>query len=254
LGWLKKAGIAAGILILMYTVAGFLIIPVIAESLLPYKLKGILNRQAFIENVSFNPYSLSLSLEGLEIREQSGKKNCIAFDRLFINLQWASLFKRALISSETTLANPLVRIVRRTGKKFNFSDLLPAKQKAQTPEEKKNKPLRFSLSNIRVSGGRFVFRDEPRNKTHRLTGISFTLPVISNFETDIHTYAEPVLTGTLNGTTFKVDASTKPFDDSLQTKVDVSLSGMPLSRYSEYLPGRPTFSVTGGTLDLKSSV
>ncbi|MFW6081447.1 MAG: DUF748 domain-containing protein, partial [Desulfosalsimonas sp.] len=257
MGWKLKTLIIAGVLIVLYTLAGFFVIPLVAESVLPDKLEEQLQRPAAVENISFNPYTLALSVEGLEIREKNGEEVFAAFDRFFVNLQWSSLFRMAPVSSELKLEKPSVRITRVSDTEFNFSDLLAGAEEDRDTgevEEKEGEPLRFSFSNIEVSEGSFVFRDEPMDKTHRFAGISFRLPVISNFEANIDTYAEPLLSGDFNDTELRVDASTKPFADSLETLVDISLTGISLPVYFDYVPGPLGLSVSGGNLDVESSI
>ncbi|MCF8111495.1 MAG: DUF748 domain-containing protein [Desulfobacteraceae bacterium] len=253
----KKIAIIAGILILLYTLTGFLVIPLIAESVLPDKLSKQLDRQASIENIYFNPYTLTLELEGFEIREKTGNENFIAFDRFLVNLQWSSLFKLSLIGRELRLENPMIRITRVSDTKFNFSDLIPSgKEKTPSPseEEKNQKPLRFFFSNITLSGGKFVFRDKPMDKTHSFSDINFNIPGLSNFESDINTYSKPMLAGDLNEAQLKVTATTKPFADSLKTIIDISMSGISLPGYFDYVPVPLGFSVSEGKLDINASV
>ncbi len=257
MGWKKKSALIAGILLVLYTINGFLILPLIAESILPDRLSGHLNRPVVIENISLNPYTLALSLEGLEVREKSGKENFIAFDRFFVNLQWSSLFKLSLVSKAVRLENPLIRVARLSDKTFNFSDLIPAgkKEPKPAPEKKQDKaPLRFSLSNISLSGGTFIFRDGPMDQTHHFTNIHFSLPRLSNFKSQINDFAEPLLAGNFNDTQLQVDASTKPFADSLETVIDVSLSGISLPPYFDYAPVPLGFSVANGSLDVKAAL
>ncbi len=268
MGWKKKSAIIIGILVVLYTLVGFLVIPLLAESFLPNKLNQYLNRPAEVENISLNPYTLTLSVEGLGIREKAGEQNeeqepFVAFDRFFINLQWSSLFHLALVCKAVELENPLVRITRISESEFNFSDLIPSEEEKKTPDtepdtateaKKDKKPFRFSLSNIKLSGGRFIFQDAPMDKTHSFSGIHFTLPVLSNFESDINTYARPELSGDFNDTRLQVDASTLPFADSLKTVLDVSLTGISLPLYFDYVPMPLGFSVEKGRLDIESRI
>lgn len=265
IGWKKKSAIIVGILVVLYTLVGFLVIPLIAESMLPNKLNQYLNRPAAVENISLNPYTLTLSVEGLAIKEKaetkSGEKDFVAFDRFFINLQWSSLFHLALICKTVELENPLIRIARISETEFNFSDLIPSEQEKEAPapdaeeaSDEEQAPFHFSLSNIKLSGGRFIFRDEPMDKTHSFSDIHFTLPVLSNFESDVNTYAKPELAGDFNNTPLQVSASTKPFADSLQTVLNVSLSGISLPLYFDYVPVPLGFSVENGRLDLQSKI
>ncbi|MFO7752312.1 MAG: DUF748 domain-containing protein, partial [Desulfobacteraceae bacterium] len=72
MGWKRKTGIIPGILILLYTLAGFLVIPMVTEAILPDKLSAQLDRPVSVENISLNPYTLTLAVQGLKIGEKFG--------------------------------------------------------------------------------------------------------------------------------------------------------------------------------------
>ena len=257
MGWKKRTLIIIGILILLYTLAGFLVVPWAAEAILPDKLSEQLNRPVQVENISLNPYSLTLGVNGLQIQEKSGDETFVAFDEFFVNIQWVSLFKLGLIAREIRLTNPVARIARVSENEFNFSDLIPAKPDGEpsAPEtEAPSEPFHFSLSNIEIINGDFEFHDAPMDKTHRLADVTFTVPMLSNFDPHIDTHAKPVLQGQLNDTNFKLDVSTKPFAQSLETTIDITLTGINLPYYFAYVPGRLGVDVTGGSLDIESKI
>lgn len=257
MSWKKRIAIVVGVLIALYSITGFLVIPLIAESILPNKLREHLKLPASVEDVSFNPYTLNLSVEGINVKDKKRNKNFITAEAIFVNLQWSSLFELAVVCQEIQVTRPRLRLVRFSRTSYNFSDmLLPKQNRQKAPEDNQEneEPLRFSLSNISVSGGEVIFRDTPKDKTHRFSDIGFTLPKITNFDTDIQTYAEPVFTGTLDETQVRVEAFTQPFADSLATGINLSLSGLSLPRYIDYVPGSLGFAVSDGQLDIISII
>ena len=256
-GWKKKTGIILGILILLYTISGFLVIPMVTEAILPDKLSAQLDRPVQVENISLNPYTLTLSVKGLNIGEKSGDADFVAFDEFFANIQWASLFKLGLVAREVRLKQPLVRVARISETEFNFSDLIPAEKADQKPESEDKapgEPFHFHLSNVRVMNGEFQFHDQPMDKTHRFDNVSFTIPMLSNFKPHVDAYAQPVLAGELNGTQLKVDVSTKPFAKSMETTVDVTLAGVNLPYYFDYVPVDLGLDIGQGNLDLETKL
>ncbi len=257
MGWKKKTGIILGILILLYTLAGFLVIPMVTEAILPDKLSAQLDRPVQVENISLNPYTLTVSVKGLNIGEKSGDADFVAFDEFFANIQWASLFKLGLVAEELRLKEPFVRVARISGTEFNFSDLVPSEKEDKKPEPEDkapSEPFQFHLSNVRVINGDFQFHDQPMDKTHRFDNVSFTIPMLSNFEPHVDAYAQPVLAGELNDTQLKVDVSTKPFAESLETVVDINLAGVDLPYYFDYVPVDLGLDITGGHLNLESKI
>ncbi|HMA84855.1 MAG TPA: DUF748 domain-containing protein [Desulfosalsimonadaceae bacterium] len=256
-GWKKKTGIILGILILLYTISGFLVIPMVTEAILPDKLSAQLDRPVQVENVSLNPYTLTLSVKGLNIGEKSGDADFVAFDEFFANIQWASLFKLGLVAREVRLKQPFVRVARISETEFNFSDLIPAEkadQKSEPEDKAPGEPFHFHLSNVRVMNGEFQFHDQPMDKTHRFDNVSFTIPMLSNFKPHVDAYAQPVLAGELNGTQLKVDVSTKPFAKSMETTVDVTLAGVNLPYYFDYVPVDLGLDIGQGNLDLETKL
>lgn len=257
MGWKKKTLIIIGILVLLYTLTGFLVIPMVTEAILPDKLSEQLDRPVQVENISLNPYTLALSVNGLKILDKSGSADFVAFDEFFINIQWASLFKLGLVSKELRLKNPFVRIVRNSESEFNFSDLIPAEPEDQPHEpesEEPSEPFQFRLSNIKLINGNFEFLDVPMDKTHRFSNVRFKMPVLSNFDSHTDDYARPVLSGELNNTGFKGNVSSKPFSESLETSIDVSLTGINLPYYFDYVPVGLDFDIAGGNLDVESTI
>lgn len=257
MGWKKKTGIILGILILLYTLVGFLVIPMVTEAILPDKLSAQLDRPVNVENISLNPYTLTLAVQGLKIGEKSGDTEFVSFDEFFANIQWASLFKWRLVASELRLTAPFVRVARISETEFNFSDLMPAEKEEPSPapeEEAPFVPFQFRLANIQIINGEFEFHDRPMDKTHRFANVSFTVPVLSNFEPYIDFYAQPVLAGKLNDTQLNVDVSTKPFAESLATVVDITVAGVDLPYYFDYVPINLGLDITGGNLNLESKI
>jgi uncharacterized protein involved in outer membrane biogenesis len=116
-------------------IAGFFIAPPIAKSILTDKLSQALKRSISIQAIKINPYALSATIFGFEIKEPSGQERFVSFDELYVHLDSMSLFKRALILKEIKLTGPYARIIRNPDATYNFSDLL-AKPAEQKKEEK----------------------------------------------------------------------------------------------------------------------
>ena len=253
----KKTAIILAGLLLVYALAGFIIIPLVLESILPDKLSETLHRPVTIENIRLNPFALTAAVEGLDIRDKNASDPFAAFDELFVNIQTLSLFKLGLVAKEVRLVRPDIHIVRTGQTEFNFSDLLPEKDPNAPPEppaespEHDKKPFQFSISNIAIVDGRIGFQDMVVDKSHELSAINFTLPHIANFKEHVDTYSEPLLTGNFNQAGLSFDLDTKPFHDWLETIVDVSVSGLAIDHYFAYVPeNKVGFEITNGRLDL----
>lgn len=94
---LKKVLIWMAVILAVIGVKGFFIAPPIAKSVMVEKLSQTLQRPVSIQGVKINPYLLTATVRGFEIREPSGSEKFASFDELYVNIDSFSVFKRALI-------------------------------------------------------------------------------------------------------------------------------------------------------------
>ncbi len=245
---IQKIAIAAVCVVLIYTIGGFFLLPPLVKSLAEKKLSQALQRQTTITRVKINPYLLTCTIDGFTIKDQTSNEAWINCNHLFVNLQAISLFKLAVVCKEIQLTNPYVKITRNENLSYNFSDLLPATEKA-APEQKK--PLRFSLNNIQISGGKIDFIDTPRHTNHQVAEINLGLPLISNLPYHLETKVQPAFSAKVNGTPVQLSGATKPFANSLETSFKVNIDQLNLPFYLAYLPEKRNFTVTDGSLDTR---
>jgi uncharacterized protein involved in outer membrane biogenesis len=242
-------------LVAFYTLAGFIVIPMILESILPKKLAEALHRPVSVAKIRLNPYALSLTVTGFDIKDTNGSDPFVSFERLFVNIDGASLFRLKPAVEELSLEKPRISLSRLTSRKYNFSDLLPAEKKEKKPEtEKQPLPVLFAVSNVRIMDGNVTFKDIPMNKTHVLSPINFSLPFISNEQSYIDTFATPILEGSINETGVSIKVETKPFKDTIETIVHLDLTGIPVPYYFAYAPNDLGFKITDGSIDLQSEL
>ena len=153
--------------IVLYTMIGFLVLPMVAKSILTEQLSDLLKRPVSIEKVKANPYVLSVTIKGLDVKDRDGKR-FLSLDEFFINLQISSLFKRAAIIHQVRMVKPYLRVVRTEKKTFNFSDLMdrPGEDKAE-----KTAVPGFQVRNIVVVGGHLLFEDQVTDRRHELADL-----------------------------------------------------------------------------------
>src|SRR5512139_968728 len=83
--------IAAGVVVL-YTAAGFFLVPyVIKQQTIKY-VTQTLNRQLLVEQVAVNPYTFTLTMRNLDLKEQDTTP-ILGFTELFINFELFSSLK-----------------------------------------------------------------------------------------------------------------------------------------------------------------
>ncbi len=244
----KKTFTAALIFLVVFSVAGFFVVPPILKSVLTKKLSEELHRQVAIRQVKVNPFMLSVTVRGFMIKQRNDSGTFASFDELYLNLQSISVLKRGLILSEIKINKPYINIVRNEDGSYNFSDLLEPK-----PKKEAKKP-RFSLNNIQILNGSIDFHDGPKHTTHRLRDMDIKIPFISSlpYYTDI--YVQPSFNAKVNGTPFSFKGRTKPFEDSLETRLDINIKDLDIPFYMAYSPIKMLFKMPSGLLDTNTEV
>ncbi len=251
----QKASVYTGLGVFLYTIFGFLILPAVVRLVAVSQLAKHLQRDVQIGAVRMNPYTLSATVRDMVVFEPDGESRLAAFRELFVNLQSMSLFRWGLVLKEIRMDGLNASLVLRKDHRWNFSDLLsepPAAKEDPTPAEAPdNKPFRFSLNNIQLTGSEIHFQDDIRGKTHHVTDIDIALPFLSSLPAQVEIFVTPRFVATVNGTPFNLQGQVKPFADSRETQIDLDLRGIDLAEYMPYVPPDAGFIIQSGLLEVK---
>jgi len=231
-------------------VAGFLVAPPIVKRQAEQRLSALLHREVTIERVAINPFVLSASVGGLSVKETgTGSPEpspVLAFDELYARLSYASIVRLAPVLGEVRLVKPAFRLVRRADRTYNVQDLIDELlNRPQTDDP----PARFSVNNAQLIDGRIDFDDRPERKQHTVTGINISVPSISSLDVHVDRFIQPKFEAVINGDPVRVTGETKPFQDTLETRLGVNLQDIDLGRYLGYSPVDLAFTLPSGRLD-----
>ena len=170
----KKFIVSLLVCVILYTLLGFLVVPLVLKSILADKLSQSLQQVVSIEKLRMNPYVLSVSIENFTIKEKEGAAPFASFGKFYVNLQSKSLFKKAFIFKELLIEEPFIHIKRNQQGVVNLLSLVPATEKkeaTQNTEASEKKSIEISekeskaalpiiqLDSIDVSKGRIIFSD-----------------------------------------------------------------------------------------------
>lgn len=236
------------IFLVLFTVIGFFVLPPIVKSVALEKLSEKLKREVLIRNVKINPFMLSLTIQGLAVKEPGSSNVFVSCDSLYLNFQTMSIFRRGLIIKEVRLERPYVHIVRNEDLLYNFSDLLN-KEKTQSSE-----PLRFSLNNIHIIGGSIDFLDGPKHTKHVVQDAMLTVPFLSNLPYYLDEYVKPAFSARINDHPVSFQGTSKPFADSVETSIDINVKDLNIPYYLAYVPFRMDYRIVSGLFDTQSSI
>lgn len=133
----------------------------------------------------FDPLRLSVDLRGLKLVEPDGKP-LLAFERLFVDFDAASLFNRAWTFDEIRLSSPDARVELRADGSLNWSALIEA---LKSEDEEEDKPLpRLLVRAISVEKGRIAFSDRKVDFNTTLNPLDLTLTNLSTLPDDKGAY------------------------------------------------------------------
>ncbi|OLF52017.1 DUF748 domain-containing protein [Pseudomonas chlororaphis] len=142
----------------LYSLLGFLILPGIALRVANQQLANYATVPAKIQRIELNPFSLELTLWGLNIGEPG--KEQVAFERLYANLQLDSLWTRALHLADVELDKPKTEILFAKDGKLNLLGLFNIPAGEPTPEDPDAKPFPLRIERIKLADGYVHFEDQ----------------------------------------------------------------------------------------------
>jgi hypothetical protein len=246
---LRKLIIAAASFLALFTLVGFLILPIIFKSILLKQLSETLHGEVVIEKVRVNPYVLSLTVKGLAIKDPKSPETLVSVDETYINLQAKSAFKRALILKELNIKHPYLYVSRDKEGNINLLSLLPDEetQKAPPENDRNTKALTIEVDNIQLTGVKVLFSDFLKHSEFQTT-VDSDLS-INNFSTSKNKESTFVLTiKTEANETAKIDG--KFSLDPLSSEGTFDLKKISLSKYSPYYRDSVLFDIKDGDLDI----
>ncbi|WP_375172061.1 DUF748 domain-containing protein [Marinobacter sp.] len=147
--------------VVLYGVAGFLVLPWWLERNLPEQLAERMGWQAEVEGVSVNPFILAVEAERLSAQDGDGE-SVLRFDRLMVDLNALQLVRGIIGFEAIRLEEPFVRLDLLESDGLNLMRDWQAHnpdsgQAAQS--DPASAPPRFYFGQIDVQGGELLLRD-----------------------------------------------------------------------------------------------
>ncbi|MFI5120868.1 MAG: DUF748 domain-containing protein, partial [Thermoanaerobaculia bacterium] len=243
----RKVLTAAGGALAFWAILGFLVLPPLLRPVVERKLAEKLHRTVILHGLSINPFALSATLTGLDVRDRDGGP-LLSLERLYVNAEASSVFRGGPVLSAITVVSPSLSLVRKADGTYNVQDLFDEPLKAG---RKDTQALRFSVNNIRIEGGRIDFDDRPRMTRHEVRDLVIGIPFLSNIPSKVEITTQPVFEAKVNGSPFALHGQTKPFSETHETTLELDLSDVDLPFYLAYVPADMPAKLTSARLDAK---
>lgn len=249
---IRIALIVAGVIAAILLFCGA-VLPLIVRSQAVKAMEEATGRKARIEKVSINPFTLTLTVNGLAI-EEKGSAPLVAIGRLSASLSPASIFKRALILRQVSVDAPAISFARLDANRYSFNDIIE-RQKAKPKEESKG-GVEFSINNITLDHGSVDFDDRAvaGGRKHTVRNLKIAVPFISNIPYLVERYTDPHISAVVNGALFSFSGKVKPLSKSMETSVHIDLRQLDLPGYVAYVPVKLPADLASGRLTIDTDV
>ena len=240
---LAKWTIGIGIAVIVYALAGFLLLPGIIKWQMVKRLPAITRRTVAVQQVKLNPFALSLTIRGLTLKEPNGDV-FFSFDELSANLHLVSIFQRAFVFKEIRLKKPFGSVIFQPDGKFNFSNLLGESPPETKPKPKPQELPRVVVERLNIEEGAVFFADLNRKLLLKLSQIGLTLEGLSN---QTNAPVSTALSLLCNGTgKIALQGTVLPFTRSADVQVQVT--DLDLRVLQPYVKEIWKLDITGGAL------
>lgn len=175
-------------LLLVYSLLGFLVFPMVLSHQLPKLVQEQLNRKLHIDDIQFNPFSMELNFDGLELKNLDDSV-FIRFERLYGNVAvLQSALDLTLSMDQLLLQKPYFFVKRDKKGDFNFTDLV-TDESTEDAKDSSGDIFPFSISKVAVVEGKLSWEDDYSSKFQREDIYPLDLNV-DNFTTLINKQSE----------------------------------------------------------------
>jgi hypothetical protein len=222
-------------LVILYTLIGFVIMPLVVRYILRTRVSAVLHRDVRTAVVRVNPFTFSLRLSELSIADRDGTDPFVKIGELSINTDpLISLFKWGIAIRSVHIVQPRIRIIRSGDDRFNFSDMLKSAhaEPAGKPDPQ-SRPVRLVLGEFKLDGGEIQFVDKSRKMSFEstFTGLAAAVDGLdTRAEADAFHYALSGATEADEHFEVRGRARIQP----LAVEADVALKNLAPAKYAPY--------------------
>jgi hypothetical protein len=244
---LQLAAIVIASIVVLFGMVGYFAIPAAARWGIENVASREIGRNVHVDSISANPYTLRITINGLTVDGLPGEAApLLTVQRATVNASISSVLRLAPVIDAVSINGLAANIVRLEAQRFNFDDIIERlRAKPKTDDE----PARFALYNIQLANGGIQFDDRVGSRKHAITEIAIGIPFISTLPVDAEVKVLPAFSARIDGSPLELKGETRPFHQTLESSIDVNLSGLDIAKYLSFAPVRLNFNVDNGTLD-----
>jgi hypothetical protein len=239
------------IIFILYSLFGWLIVPMILDAQLKSVLKSTAKWDTQIDQIFFNPYALSVELSSAEINEEDNTP-VIHFERFYINFNLLKTLTGTLSFDEITLEKPEIHLdLDASGTNFQraFASESPPEEAPANPEQP-TEPLALFFNMIRISEGAVFFTDNSSSTPFKLdlVPLSLSLEAFSTHHNEGGEYSLAISLGNEQALNWQGQIGIAPFQSSGHlelSRIDSATFWHYVKPFSPYWLNQARVSVSG---------
>ncbi len=135
----------------------------------------LIGRNLAIDKIRFNYFTGTLNITTLKLYEADSKTVFLSFNRLKINIDYLPLFRNEIFVKYIILDDPNVKVLQ-NGDLFNFSDLIKSDTTAVITDTVPERPLKYIINNISITGGIVKYTDQVLNHSISMNRVDLNIP------------------------------------------------------------------------------
>ena len=252
-GWGRKFTITAAAVGLTWG-SLWLAVPGVIAQQIQDKASEALGRAVRVRSVDVSPWSLAVSVHGLEVAGLPGQQAALSVERAYINASFSSLLRFAPVLDAIEIDQPVLRVQQEASGQWDFADVLQKLQADAQPQDPDAAPARVALYNIQIRDGRVELDDRVTGVQHTIEALQLKLPFISTLPSQRDVKVQPELSLRLNGSAIASQAVGTPFDTGHSTQAKLVIKQFDLAPYAPYLPADLPVRLQQGVLDAEIAV
>ena len=239
------------VLIAIYAVAGFFVLPAVVQSKLPAIVKEQLNLSAGVRDIAINPFAFSVRVEGFQATFADGSE-LVAVDELYVNFSAVSIFGRTYHFEEVTLTAPGVLLVLNPDLTLNIDPILSSFGGAEAPDSQPAELPPVSVGQVNLRQGRVKFENRSRPETREtiLSAIEVTIRGLSTLKDASASYEVAAVLQEDNTLRLAGTASIQP----LGTRAKLEARSTNLRTLWKTVENEVNFEIPAGAADLAAQV
>ncbi len=235
---------AVALAVVLYAVAGFVVAPKLIRSALLEDIPKTLGVKAAVGDIHINPFLLQVEVKDFAL--SSGGEKLLGFERLFVDFEFSSLWKRAYCFANIDMTAPYVNATVDRDGTLNLQKLRPKSKPVQARAEQGALPP-VRVDSLRIARGSADFVDHSRatDFAAHLEPIDFELRnFFTGVEGGLFTFTGSSKLG--ERIDWRGHMSVQPIESDGEVRID----GLRARTIWAYLADRLNFVVASGSLDM----